>query len=1034
MAALIFLSFLAFFLYLQLGLYVLSVNVKSAVNRAFFYLCCCLIIWSFGAIFINLSPTTGGFEIARFWERFSSFGWVFFPAFMVNFFIVLKKEFTLFYANVIRLLLYTISSLFFIQSLYGNLLVKSYDISGTVWASANTGSIWYWLFFVYLVLTLGYSVYLLLSWGLKVQTNKEKKQSRVIFITLILFFLGMWLSNYILPFAGDISTPALIHLLAVIWVTGFGYAIVRYKFMALTPALAANAIISKMNELLFFVDNDGTITRINSFTEQVLGFNVDEITNQPFDNLLVDQKLAKDKVKMLSEAEKESERSERSYLRQKSGEIIPFHLSGAEVKDENGDCLGTIIVGYDVRYQQMLEEEIELRKKTERALVESEKKMKDLYQLVRMMCDNVPDMIWAKDLNGRFIFTNRSTAAILLNAKDTNEPIGKTDKYFFEREKAAKPDEKQWFTFGDVSIDSDEAVLRNREPGRFVEVGTIRNRFVYLDVHKAPFFDKDGSLIGVVGCGRDVTSEKRNEEGRLAAQKALQTEKEFLAVTLKSIDEGVISTDTKGRIILMNSAAEDLTGWIKDDAWGKNLNKVLNLKDQKTNEPITISPAEMIENNDSDGLKKPDKLNKQLLLISSGQEYITEIAVSLIKNKKDEPAGLVVVFDDITDKLKIENELLKVQKMESVSTLAGGIAHDFNNILTSLMNSLTLTKMGMEKEGKAVQRLDDAEKACCRGRELVKKLLYMSKETPPDIKPVALDKLVKETAAFSLKGSNCKCFFDIQENLSLVDADESQMHQMIGNLVINAMQAMPEGGVIDIVLENLLVRKNSRLPLKPGNYVRLMVKDSGCGLSDEQIQRIYDPFYTTKKDGAGLGLTSCYSVIKKHKGYIKVDSTEGIGSTFTVYLPASSGKESVDQETEIIENFRDQGKVLIMDDEPQILDGLTKLLEKTGYSVAAAKNSKEALKHYQDALDKKERFVFVILDMTIKGEAGGKEVIKKIREIDPEVKAIVSSGYSSDSHGSHFSEYGFDDALNKPYTYRQLLEVIKRVRKLDSEK
>ncbi len=1035
MTALIFLSFLAFFLYLQLGLYVLSVNVKSPVNRAFFYLCCCLIVWSFGAIFVNLSPSIANVSTILFWDKLSSFGWVFFPAFMVNFFMVLKREYELFYAKVLRLLVFAFSSLFFMQSLYGKLLVKSYDMSdGFLIAEANTDSIWYWLFFFYLVLTLGYSVLLLLTWGLKVQTNKEKKQSRIIFITLIVFFLGMLVSNYILPAVGGLSTPALIHLLAVIWVTGFGYTIVKYKFMVLTPALAANEIIAKMNELLFFVDNDGKILRINSFTEKVLGFNLEEIANQPFERLLVEDDFGKKHSRKLSAAERETQLKERSYIRQKSGEIIPFHLSRAVVKDGDGDSLGTIIVGYDVRYQQMLEEEIELRKKTEQALIDSEKRTQNLYKLVRMMCDNVPDMIWAKDLNGRYIFTNKATSEILLHAADTDEPIGKTDKHFYIREKAAKPNNKQWFTFGDVSIDSDEAILKNREPGRFVEVGTIRNRFVYLDVHKAPFFNNEGNLIGVVGCGRDVTSEKSNEEERLAAQRALETEKEYLSVTLKSIGEGVISTDTKGRIMLMNNAAEDLTGWTRDEAWSKNLNTVLNLIDQNSNRHITISAQEIIETEADKELSKESKPDKQSLLLSkNGQKYITKIDVSTIKNKKEEPVGLIVVFTDITDKLKIENELLKIQKMESISTLAGGIAHDFNNILTSLMNNLTLTRMGLNQDETADRRLNEAEIACRRGHELVKQLLYMSKETPPDIKPTALDKLVKEVALFSLRGSNCECFFDIQDNLAVIEADESQMHQLIGNLVINAMQAMPEGGAIDIVMENVLIRGNSKVPLPQGNYVKMLVKDSGCGMSDEQIERIYDPFYTTKKEGAGLGLTSCYSIVHKHNGFIKVDSIEGFGSTFAVYLPVSLDqtpeKEEVKKETE----FHDSGRVLIMDDEPQIIEGLTKLLQKIGYSVTAAKNSKQAIDHYQESLENNDRFEFIILDLTIKGECGGKEVIRKIREIDSHVKAIVSSGYSSDTHGNHFSEYGFQQALNKPYTFEQLIAVIKKIRRIDDK-
>jgi len=424
---------------------------------------------------------------------------------MVSFFIELKKSERTLLDSISKFVFFISAGLFFLQSLRSDLLAKSYEyINGTWVFRANSGSVWYWLYLGYLILTFSYSLYTIIRWSFKVTTIKERNQSQIIILTLILFFAGIFISNYILPVVEDISVPGMMHILSFIWITGFGYAIVKYKFMVLNPQLAANAIISKMNELLFFVDNNGKVIRINTFTEKALGFKLDEVMNQPFNELLIDINNTSETVAELKEEDLKRFKNQEYYLRKKTGEVIPFNLSSAEVRDDSGDVLGTIVVGYDVRYQKLLENEIDLRKQAEEMLKESEKKTKKLYSMVRLMCDNVPDMIWAKDLNSRYIFVNKATREKLLNSKDTEEPIGKTEQYFYNREKDNHPNNKKWFTFGDISTDSDAITIRNREPGRYIEFGNIRNKFVYLDVHKAPFWDEYGNLIGVVGCSRDI--------------------------------------------------------------------------------------------------------------------------------------------------------------------------------------------------------------------------------------------------------------------------------------------------------------------------------------------------------------------------------------------------------------------------------------------------------------------------------------------------------------------------------------------------
>ncbi len=449
-------SFLAFFLYLQLGLYVLLYNHTSKINKAFFYLCSCLIIWSFGSIFLYTSPNEQAY---KFWERVSSLGWIFFPAFLSMFFFALKGKVSFLFKHITLLVFFLSAALFFTQSLLGNLLAGGYDYFNNQWyVRTDTQSIWYILFMIYLIASLGISLFLLIKWSFEVKTIKEKKQSKILMTTLILFFFGVLVGNYLIPIIAQKNVAGYIHVISFVWVTGFGYAIVKYKFLVINPETAANEIISKMKELLFFLDNDGNILKVNQFTEDVLGFEGSEIVNKPFDFLIMDKSLAASKIAKLKE--EEMALSKEYFLKQKNGEVIPFNLTSAEVKDEAGDVLGTIVVGYDVRYQKLLEEEIELRKKTEKALKESEEQYRGLYSMVRLMCDNVPDLIWAKDLNRRFIFTNKATCDKLLFAKDTQEPVGETEKFFFKREKKSMPENKKWFTYGDICVDSDSPVKK----------------------------------------------------------------------------------------------------------------------------------------------------------------------------------------------------------------------------------------------------------------------------------------------------------------------------------------------------------------------------------------------------------------------------------------------------------------------------------------------------------------------------------------------------------------------------------------------
>jgi len=381
-------------------------------------------------------------------------------------------------------------------------------------------------------------------------------------------------------------------------------------------------------------------------------------------------------------------------------------------------------------------------------------------------------------------------------------------------------------------------------------------------------------------------------------------------------------------------------------------------------------------------------------------------------------------FTDVTELRRLQEEQLRVAKMESISILAGGIAHDFNNLLSAIMGNIELARRYVEPQGKAFEMLDEADKASVRARDLTQQLLTFSKGGVPIKKPASISELVKETAAFTLRGSNIRLELSLPEDLWGVEVDEGQMIQVIQNIVINADQAMPAGGTLNISARNTAIQRLGALPLPKGNYVQIDIKDEGIGMSKQQLARIFEPYYTTKKKGSGLGLATTYSIIRNHTGYITAESTQNVGTTFHIYLPASSKPTPVKKKSVREKPIHGKGRILVMDDEEIIQAMLLKMLTLAGYYVEPAKDGAEAVELYRKARESGQPFDAVILDLTVPGGMGGKETVKNLLEIDPKVKAIVSSGYATDPIMSEYKKYGFSAVVTKPYSVIQMEEML----------
>ncbi len=391
---------------------------------------------------------------------------------------------------------------------------------------------------------------------------------------------------------------------------------------------------------------------------------------------------------------------------------------------------------------------------------------------------------------------------------------------------------------------------------------------------------------------------------------------------------------------------------------------------------------------------------------------------------------IFVFAHDITEQKKMEKEKQKIQKLESISILAGGIAHDFNNFLSGIIGNISLAILE-SKDEKVVNILNEAKEATDMAKNLTKQLLTFSTGGALVKEETSISNIIKETAEFNLRGSNVKCFYSFPENIWKVQADKNQFGQVISNLIINADQAMPEGGLIKISLENTVVNEDSTLSLKKGEYVKLTIEDKGLGIAKKHLAKIFDPYFTTKQKGSGLGLATTYSIIEKHNGYITVDSKLGAGTTFYIYLPATTTEEEdkVEETEEGQPPKKAEGRILLMDDEKIVRRALGRMLEKMGYQTELVADGEQALKKYKEAMNEGNSFYAVILDLTIPGGTGAKETIKKLLELDPEVKAIVSSGYPNDPVISNYRDHGFKSYVIKPFDEKELSAALTKLLK-----
>jgi PAS domain S-box-containing protein len=512
----------------------------------------------------------------------------------------------------------------------------------------------------------------------------------------------------------------------------------------------------------------------------------------------------------------------------------------------------------------------------------------------------------------------------------------------------------------------------------------------------------------------------------------LQSTQRQLMDTIDFLPDATFVISKDKRVIAWNRAVEEMTGVKKTDILEKS-DYTYSVPFYNEERPML---ADLIIERDTEAEKMYPYIERRgntiytevfaPAVFTGNGAHISAIA-SPLYDLDGNIIGAIESLRDVSEKKKLEEELFKSQKIESIGIFAGGIAHDFNNFLTGILGNTSLALHHVKPDEKIYPMLMEIVRASAQAENLTKQLLTFSRGGEPVKTTVSIVDLVKEAAGFALSGSAIKCEFEVNNEIAPIIADKGQIYQVINNIVLNARQAMPHGGKIVISFENYSHQLHHKFPLKTGNYVRISMKDEGIGISREDLLKIYDPFFTTKPKGNGLGLSTTFSIIKKHEGYIDVESVPGEGTTFHIFLPSSSQQSSEKESEKDDTTFKGEGRILLMDDDDIIQRMGREILTELGFQVDVTENGEETIRMYEDKLSQGTPYDILILDLTIPGGMGGEEVITFLIKDHPDIKAIVSSGYSNDPIMAEYQKYGFRGIITKPYKVETLIKAIKNV-------
>lgn len=785
------------------------------------------------------------------------------------------------------------------------------------------------------------------------------------------------------------------------------------KWLATTLMSIGDAVIA--------TDKKGLITFMNAAAEGLMGWSLEEVLQKRLTEVfnIINRDTRQSAENPVTRVIREGSvvgLANHTLLITRDGREIPIDDSGAPIKDDQGNIIGVVLTFRDVterekalqvlnRYQKELEMRVqertrELEKANQDITANAAQLQAERAKFEAVLRQMPSAVIIAEAPSGRLMYGNDQVTKIFRHPFIPSSDIEEHRKW-----KAFHPEDGRPYLpeeyplarsvlYGETVIDEEADILRG-DGSR----GTI-------SISSAPVRDSQGKIIAGVVVFNDITVQKQAEEMRSR-----------LAAIVESSDEAMISKTLDGIVITWNRGAERVFGYSAQEAIGHSISLIIppECPDELSEILEKLKRGERIEHYETVRVRK------------DGKRIIVNITISPIRDK----AGKVVAFStierDITEQKKIEEELQKMQKLESIGVLAGGIAHDFRNVLTGVIGSLSLLKFYFHPQGNNLTLFTQAENASKRAAELAQQLLTFAKGGEPIKKLTSISQLLKESVDFCMRGSNIRYEFSIPEDLWSAKVDEGQMSQALSNLIINARQAMLDGGTIQVSAANVMIGLKECIHLEEGRYIKISIKDQGSGIPEEILDRIFDPYFTTKDVGSGMGLAITYSIIKRHDGYISVESQKGAGTTFFLYLPASEKEIFHLQGIEEAPPCSGKGRILVMDDQEVVRQTLDQMLKVLGYQVVSSCDGSEALELYRKGKESGKPFDAVILDLTVPGGMGGIETIMKLVAIDSEVKAIVSSGYSTDPIMADYRQFGFTGVISKPYDAHQLSKILKEV-------
>ena len=777
-----------------------------------------------------------------------------------------------------------------------------------------------------------------------------------------------------------------------------------------------------------FLIQDGELKFVNEAFARIPGYTVEEMLGMNFGGLV-----APEDMDMVADR----------YTRMMAGEDAPMEYEFHGIrKGEDTRTTVRMTVG-PTEYQGKpavigTVKDVTERKAIEDALFESEEKY-------RVMFETAKDAIFLSDETGKFVDVNQAACESLGYSKEellklTDREIDAESTGYKAFQKVRNGVEKAIFRVNQQKKDG--ALLPVEISGGLLNIGAKR---IFLAI------------------ARDITERKKAEE------KLKESEEKYREL-VESANSIILRLSADGRILFFNKFAQRFFGYTEDEILGRNAVGTIVPETDTMGRDLRAMIMDIGQNPERYTTHENENVRR------NGERVWVSWTNRVVRDSEGRVTEMLCIGNDITERKQLEERMCRVndeleerveertvelkraneqlnatiaqgyhaQKMESLGILAGGIAHDFNNFLTITLGNISIAKTVADPNGKLFGMLSDAEKASLRAKDLTLQLLAFSRSGEPIKRTIRIAKLIEDSTIFAQRGSNVQCEFEIPDHLMSVDADEGQISQVASNIIINACQAMPDGGTIRVKCENMKIEAvgavageaGESIPLAGGDYVRILIKDEGTGIPEEQINRIFDPFFTTKEEGTGLGLATAHSIIEKHGGYLTVESTVGLGSTFYVYLPAA--KEGVLAEAAPETSAGDghgaddtgvsaSGRILVLDDEEDIRELLGMILVRFGYVVEFSVDGAETIAMYRGAMGSDHAFDVVIVDLTIPGGIGGGDVIRELTQIDPTVKAIVSSGYANDPMMSDYRKYGFSGVISKPYEVRDLIKTVREV-------